>query len=174
MVKQHILSLLTICIALVGCQTTTVAPVAGAPKGKILRAEKVYVVTPRDGSYGATKYPGSGAAVAATLEGAFSRYATDVVNGPSVDSLADAVVAARQKGCSYVVSSRITQWEDRATEWSGRRDKIAFIVKVVRTEDQAEIATAEIAGKSSLMTFGGDRPQDMLKKPVDEFVVTLY
>ncbi|MDO8544566.1 MAG: DUF4823 domain-containing protein [Opitutaceae bacterium] len=174
MMKPQILLLLTIGIALVGCQTTTVAPVSGVPKAKLLRAEKIYVVTPRDGSYGETKYAGSGPAVAATLEGAFSRYAADVVNGPSVDSLSEAVAAARQKGCSYVVSPKITQWEDRATEWSGRRDKIGFIVKVVRTEDQAEIATAEIVGKSSLMTFGGDRPQDMLKKPVDEFVATLY
>lgn len=166
--------LLMLAFAMSGCQTTSVAPISGPPSSKLSRSEKVYVVTPRDGSYGEKTYSGSGSAVATTLEAAFARYAPDVIVGSFAESLSDAAVVAKQKGCGYIVSARITHWEDRATEWSGKRDKLGFIVRVVRTDDQSQITTAEISGKSSLMTMGGDRPQDMLEKPIEEFVSTLY
>lgn len=156
-----------------GCQTTTVSPIASTSNIKISRSDNVYIVTPRDGSYGSTQYTGSGTGVATALEAAFSRYASDAIVGPYADSVASALDAAREKSCSYVVIPRITHWEDRATEWSGRRDKLGLFVRVVRVTDGTEIKSAEISGKSSWFTFGGDKPQDLLREPIAVFVASV-
>lgn len=171
-VSAVILLILTLSVA--GCKTTTVAPITADPGKKISQNESVYIVSPRDGAYGAIQYQGSGASVATALEAAFLRFAHSVSIGPHLDSISDAIEVARQKKCEYVVFPKITHWEDRATEWSGRRDKIGLFVKVICVEDGSEAASAEITGKSAWFTFGGDHPQDLLRGPIQEFVSTLF
>lgn len=141
---------------------------------KLERNVSVYVVTPRDGSYGDDKYKGSGASVASAFESALLRYAENVLVGGSAETTAEATEAAKAKKCTYLILPKITHWEDRATEWSGIRDKMELFVKVIRVEDGAELHSVEIKGKSSWATFGGDHPQDLLKEPVTEFITALF
>lgn len=157
-----------------GCQTTTVESVSSSPTKKLTRGANVYVVTPTDGSYNGKQYKGSGASVATAFEAALSRYADSVIVGERRDSTADVVAAAKEKKCAYAVIPKISRWEDRATEWSGIRDKMELFVKIVRIEDGAEMVSAEIKGKSGWATFGGDHPEDLLKAPVQEFVAGLF
>jgi len=98
----------------------------------------------------------------------------ELLSAEAPETTADAVEAARMKRCTYLIIPKITHWEDRATEWSGIRDKMELFVKVIRVEDGVELRSAEIKGKSSWATFGGDHPQDLLKEPVAEFAVSLF
>ncbi len=161
-------------IFLTACQTTTVESASSAPTKKLTRGTSIYVVTPADGSYGGKQYTGSGVAVSSAFEAALSRYADSVIVGERQGSTAEAVAAAKEKKCAYAIIPKITRWEDRATEWSGIRDKMELFVKVVRVEDGAEMASAEVKGKSAWATFGGDHPEDLLKAPVQEFVSSLF
>ena len=159
----------------VGCKTMTVAPVAPVNSAnRIPPGARIYVATPNDGNYNGRLYPGSGAVVATAFDSAFSRFSNSVIVGPRSDSAADGIARAKEKNCAYAVMPNITKWEDRATEWSGIRDKMELFVKVIRVDDGVSIASAEIKGKSRWMTFGGDHPQDLVKVPVDQFVATLF
>lgn len=158
----------------IGCRTTTVTPVSTSPAKKVDRGAAVYIVTPRDGNYGKEEYPGSGKEVATALQGAFVRYADEVIIGGELDSTSDAIEAAKLKKCQYLVIPKITHWEDRATEWSGIRDKLVIFIKVVSVEDGVEVRSVEVSGKSSWFTFGGDHPQDLLGSPIQQFVKTLF
>jgi len=157
-----------------GCRTTSVTPVSGSSTKKLDRTANVYITTPNDGNYGKEEYRGSGSEVTSALQAAFTRYANDVIVGGAVDSTSDAIDAAKRKGCQYSVIPKINHWEDRATEWSGIRDKLVVYIKVVSVEDAAEVTSVEVSGKSSWFTFGGDHPQDLLKSPIQQFVKTLY
>jgi hypothetical protein len=116
-----------------------------------------YVSMPRDGQYGATNYHGTGRFTAQTVAGAFSRYLKKTETAVRVEETGAALARARELGADYLVMPLILHWEDRATQWSGKRDKIGVIT-----------------GKSTWWTFGGDHPEDMLSEPVNEFVGTLF
>jgi hypothetical protein len=161
-------------IAVVGCRTTTVTPASTSTGKKMNRGAKIYITTPRDGSYGREKYPGSGSEVATALEAAFAPYAEDVMVGEQKESTSDAIEVARLKKCQYLVIPKIAQWEERATEWSGKRDKLGLFIRVISVVEGTEVTSAEISGKSSWFTFGGDHPQDLLRSPTREFVGSLF
>ena len=166
--------IIVLAVTVVGCRTTTVTPVSTVTTKTLTRGSVVYIVTPSDGSYGKEQYSGSGKAVATAFQGAFVRYADDVIIGATTDSATDAIAAARLKKCQYLVIPKITHWEDRATEWSGIRDKLVIFIKVISVEDGAEVRSVEVSGKSSWFTFGGDHPQDLIKSPIQKFVASLY
>ena len=147
---------------------------SGNSSAKLEHKASFYVVTPHDGNYGEILYPGSGTSVASAFESALARYAENVVIGSFTETTTEALEAAKAKKCTYLIFPRITHWEDRATEWSGIRDKMELLVKVIRVEDAEVIRNSEISGKSRWLTLGGTHPQDLLKEPVDEFVESLF
>lgn len=173
-------SLIWICMvaaafSLGACKTATVTQTPYTNNGHALkRVSSIYVVTPLDGSYDGTKYIGSGAEVARAFSTAFLKNGSDVVIGNFCESTLTAVEAAKSKGCAFVVIPTITRWEDRATEWSGIRDKMELFVKIVSVSDGSVVSSAEIKGKSRWATLGGDHPTDLLVKPVSEWVAGLY
>jgi hypothetical protein len=69
---------------------------------------------------------------------------------------------------------QILQWEDRATEWSGKPDIAAVKLSVLSTDTGALLDSVIIEGKSGLATFGGDHPQDLLPKPMAEYAASLF
>ncbi|TKD64235.1 DUF4823 domain-containing protein [Cobetia marina] len=136
--------------------------------------EPLYVSVPRDGVYGSQRYTGSGMTTAQILQGAFLKYADNVSYGNSTQSRSEAWDAAMQAGAIYLVFPTIVHWEDRATEWSGKPDQIEVKVQVIDVATNTVEASAIAKGQSGLATLGGDRPQDLLSKPVNEFVSSLY
>ena len=45
---------------------------------------------------------------------------------------------------------------------------------IINAKTRKTIDSAIIKGKSGLATFGGDHPQDLLPKPVGEYIDALY
>jgi hypothetical protein len=74
----------------------------------------------------------------------------------------------------YFVVPEILHWEDRNTEWSGKKDTLEIKLSVFDAADGTTLATTIISGKSKWATFGGDHPQDLLPEPVNRYVETLY
>lgn len=171
---KALLPLLGMIFLLTGCQTTSMTPIRTSSTGKLQENQAVYIATPANGTYGSKVYQGSGNAVVVAFERAFSPHTTFTMQGPVAMSLSDILADAKLKRCAYAVQPKITHWEDRNTEWSGIRDKMSLFVRVFRVADSREIFSAEIQGKSSYFTFGGDHPEDLLAEPVDEFVQSLY
>jgi hypothetical protein len=134
----------------------------------------VYVSVPGDGVYGQTTYFGSGNNTTQIVVLAFSQHAKRVESGNEVQNFDAALIAARKVGAKYLVVPTILEWEDRATEWSAIPDKASIKLAVVDTDTGATLDSVLIKGKSGLATFGGDHPQDLLPKPVGEYVSSLY
>lgn len=79
---------------------------------------------------------------------------------------------ARQGG--YYIIPEILHREERATEWSGKPDRIEVKISVYDASNLQELASVIISGKSKWATFGGDHPQDLLPEPIGHYVDSLY
>ena len=160
---------------LVGCADTHQLVRQGNSNNiKLSASDSVYVAISRDGVYGDNVYKGSGATTSEILLASFAKRAEKVEEAQSYQSYDDSLNVARSEHFRYVVVPTILHWEDRATAWSGIPDRVEVKVSVVDVSTGKPVASAIISGKSGLATFGGDHPQDLLPKPVEEFVASLY
>lgn len=168
-------SLALVSILIAGCADTHEFVRHGtSPANKLDPAASFYISVPNDGIYGAKTYRGSGLMTTQVLLAAFSKRARNVQAERSYQSFDDSLRMAKQAGQTYLVFPTILEWEDRATEWSGIPDRVSIKVEVVQVASGQTVESAIINGKSGLGTFGGDHPQDLLPKPVDDFVSTLF
>ncbi len=139
----------------------------------LLPGKSIAVSTPENGTYDGKAYSQSGQMTAQAVRAAFAQFAGDVhviADCKSMTCLRDAAPA----GVAYFVVPEILHWEDRATEWSGIKDKLEVRLSIYGTQGESPIASTIISGKSKWMTFGGDHPQDLLAGPIRGYVASVY
>jgi hypothetical protein len=98
---------------------------------------------------------------------------TRVETAKSVESTAAAIQSAHAADCSSLVYATILNWEDRATEWSGKLDRIEIKVEVIAVPSGETLRSDMLQANSGWLTLGGDRPQDLRRDPVDAFAKSL-
>jgi len=173
-VKSFIVSIVS-ALLLVSCaDTNQVVRLDASSDVRLDAASTIYIAVPVDGVYGANTYRGSGQNTAQIINSAFAKRSRLTEVGRSPQTFAEARDAALSDNWQYFVYPSILHWEDRATEWSAIPDKVEVKIEVVETATNRSIASAVIKGKSGIATFGGDRPQDLLPEPIEEFVSSLY
>jgi hypothetical protein len=141
---------------------------------KLDRSASVYIAVPRDGQYGKTKYQGSGVNTSQIILLEFSKYIPSAQTGFEYQTYKEAFAHAKDNNYNYLIFPTILEWEDRATEWSGIPDKASIKIAIISITTGKTIDSAIIKGKSGLATFGEDHPQDLLPKPIEEYVSSLY
>jgi hypothetical protein len=164
--------LVAICLAS-GCASTYKQDVLTTPTAKLQQRKSIAIATPRNGSYEGKDYAGSGSSTALALRAAFARYSNNITVSSECVDLA-CLQRSPLSSADYLVIPEILHWEDRSTEWSGKKDKLEVKVVVYSGQDGREVATTIISGKSKLMSFGGDHPQDLLAEPIGQYVDSLY
>ena len=65
----------------------------------------------------------------------------------------------------------ILHWEDRATEWSGKADRVKVSLPLYRSGSL--VGSALVTANSSWWTFGGDHPEDLLDTPFESYAASL-
>ena len=133
----------------------------------------VLISVPEDGFFGSENYRNSGRMTTNAIRSAFSPHAgvvqiTDVCHGE------ECLEGIDTTKIGYYVRPDILHWEDRATEWSGKSDRLEIQMTIYSAETKEELANSSYTGKSQWFTLGGDHPQDLLDKPTEEFVDSLY
>lgn len=122
---------------------------------KIAGHSRIAIRVPNDGGYEGETAAGSGRAVVAGLQTALIR------RFPSVE-------ISERRDADFFVKPTILNWEDRATQWSGTRDRISVSLQTYARSGALVDATL-IEAKSSWWTLGGDHPQDLLAKPFTDY-----
>lgn len=156
-----------------GCAATYEHRAVTETDADLDRGSPVLIAQPGNGRYGATEYEGSGKAAAAAVQASFEAHSNRVRVVPVCESFG-CLNARDDSGEAYLVVPQILHWEDRATEWSGKPDRIKVKVSVHETGQSDPIASRLMSGKSKWATFGGDKPQDLLHTPISNFVDSLY
>jgi hypothetical protein len=146
-------------------QTTgTVVPgQAALPPGKVLIIPIADGSERREGSAA-----GSGAAMTAAVRDALiAQGVTPLVS--EVTTLAAAVDEARKLDYPYILKAVIIEWEDNATEWSGRPDTAALSAELYDASSATLLATAthrEKASSMALISQSPDRFMPLIAKAI--------
>jgi hypothetical protein len=159
-----------------GCQSTInqTNEDNGTTEAPLRAGSRVYVALPPDAVDNKVAVMGSGGRTASALSDAFKRHTRNVVRGKMPETLEEAVGHARDLQYEYVAFPIILKWQDRATEWSGVRDKLQLKIELVDVSTGGVVRSTTIDGKGRWMTEGEDTPQDMLAEPVARFVRSLF
>ena len=117
---------------LAGCKSTySEKSLSNEPIPMLGNRSRIYIAVPFDASFKGKVMQFSGKQTADALFSAFSRHTKSVYISKFPESLAEALESARQRGAEYLVYPTLEQWEDRATEWSGRRDRLKVKVDTI-------------------------------------------
>lgn len=144
------------------------------PQQKLAIGSQIYVITPEDGHYQNHTYAESGRATAQALFTSLSKVTNKIEISSAPESIDVALVSARSRKSAYVFQPLILNWEDRATEWSGIPDRITIKVIVYDAGDGKDITSIMARSSSKWATFGGDHPQDLLPRLMNEFIKQLF
>lgn len=162
-----------VAVLLSSCASTYQQKALTTPAGKLVQGKTVLIATPENGAYGKESYGSSGASTAQAVKQGFARY-TNAVSISSKCRDLSCLKAEASVASDYYVVPTILHWEDRATEWSGKKDKIEIKLTIYDGRDGTEIANQIISGKSKWATFGGDHPEDLLPDPIASFLQSIY
>jgi hypothetical protein len=82
--------------------------------------------------------------VANAIVKAFLPYTSNVRGGEPEATRGQLIETARDQGIPYVLLPDILHWEERATEWSGRRDRIEVRLDLIDASANDTLDTAVI------------------------------
>ncbi|WP_199611676.1 DUF4823 domain-containing protein [Flocculibacter collagenilyticus] len=158
-----------------GCADTHSVKVSGTDSNVRLEPEStVYIALSTDGQYGEHHYTGSAYMVSQTIQAELMVTLNRAVIAQKPETYKSALSSAALNEFEYLVYPTILHWEDRATEWSSKPDKVKVKIAVVDVKTQTIIKSGIIEGKSGIATFGGDKPQDLLFKPTKQFFANMF
>lgn len=144
------------------------------PSPRIQAGQSLYMALARDGAYGEHHYPGSGLMLSQAIATPLLKRLTRVELARHTENLNEALSSARKGGYDLLCYPQILHWEDRATEWSARSDKVTVKLTLFEVASANALRSALIEGQSGLATFGGDHPQDLLPAPLEAFTDSLF
>jgi hypothetical protein len=132
-----------------------------------------YIKLPKDGIFGEINYMNSGQMLSNEVYKQLLPYSESVYRAENVEDLDEAFDNAADKKLNFLIDPEILHWEDRATEWSGRPDRITIKYQAYNVNDKVLLATSTLSASSKWATFGGDHPVDLLPVPTEQFVSSL-
>jgi len=170
MIKKMLIVLSSFLV--LGCVSTYNYSILQSPETKMDASKGVLISIPEDGWYQNTQYHNSGRMTANAVRAAFSKnaYIVDISDECNEDCLDN--INVDEYG--YYVKPLILHWEERATEWSGKQDRIEIQIIIFDVATKEELSNFSYSGKSKWMSFGGDHPQDLLQTPTNKAVNNLY
>ena len=171
--NTNIIVIGTVLMLLSGCSSSYKQNELKAPAVKLEQGVGVLISTPENGKYDQKEYKKSGSMTANALRGGFSKNANDVsiTTECKGKSCLDTVNSEKY---GYYVEAIILHWEDRATEWSGKEDKLEIQIIIYDTKTKKEIGNTTYSSESKWLSLGGDHPQDLLEEPINEYINNLY
>lgn len=160
---------------LVGCASkASIEQNAAYNNPNLSKAISAYVSLPKDVAFGGRYFSGSGGSVSSIICAELQRYLVSVEEAGSVENFHDAMQQARSRGADYLFYPSIIHWQDRASEWEGRPDEVEIKITVVDLSNFKVVSAATIKDKSSLTVTGRGHPQDLLRKPVGNYIESIF
>lgn len=135
---------------------------------------RIYVAIPFDATFKKEVVQGSGKQTAQAFQVALMRYTRSVYISKFPESIAEALEIARNGYMQYVLYPTIVKWEDRATEFTGRRDRVTVKADLIDLTTSKIVFSREIEVVGKWMTDGGESPKDLLDQPAEQYANALF
>ena len=164
--------IIALTILISGCSSATYEEPDYENGKKLEKSAQIYILAPQNGSFEGKEYSESSMEVVEAIRSAVSEYSKTPIIVKDCKSISCVSNTSGESEIYYIVPE-IIHWEDRATEWSGISDKIKIRLTVYNAKEK-EISSTVFFGKSKWWTMGGDHPEDLLEKPINNYINTLY
>ena len=138
----------------------------------LLYDKEVLVLTPGDGISSESIAIGSGQKLASKVYYFLNAKQCEVTLDNQHKSINKVEDSELQK-YDYIIVPSILSWEDNATAWSGKPDRIVFSIDIF-DKNKKKITTANIDSKSTNATFSSNDPAELIDKPLIEFLNKLF
>jgi len=136
--------------------------------------DSYYISNPKDGKYDGENYVNSGEMTRDALFNELSILGINAEKEDEILSKNDSLLSAKQKGYDILIYPTILHWEDRATEWSGLRDRAKIKLELIDTNTEATVDNTNFDLVGTWWTFGGLHPQDMVDEAVKEYFQKIF
>jgi hypothetical protein len=174
LIKWMLTSIFCFLLPLTGCANKYRVDLIEKPISNISATSHFYIMLPEDGRFEQIVYVGSGQLASSAVRNVLQRNGVKSTQASSIQTLIQATAEAASVGSDYVFQPIILHWEDRATEWSGRPDRITMKYIIVDLRSSEKIASMVVSASSKWATLGGDHPQDLLSKTVQDFINNVF
>ena len=138
----------------------------------LLSEKEILVLTPSDGISDGAIVSGSGSKLASKVYYYLNTKDCEVVLDEDHNTIKKIDESELQK-YDYVVVPAIVSWEDNATAWSGKPDKLVFSIEIY-DKDKKKVASGNIDAKSTNTTIVENDPSELIDKPLSEFINKLF
>ena len=136
--------------------------------------DSYYVSKPEDGKYNTINYVNSGEMTRDALYNELKRLDIKAGKEDETQGKAESLSNAKQQGFDVLIYPTILHWEDRATEWSGIRDKAKIKLELIDTDTETTVDSTLFDLVGTWWTLGGLHPQDMVNEAVEEYFQQLF
>ena len=158
--------------AVLSCAYASIQREPGLPKAEPDPSAQVVVLVPVDAAFGGKVYPGTGRFVAEhTLAALRHRFPLAQLLDEHDEHAA--LARARQDSIAFLISPVILHWEDRATNWSGMRDKVQIELRLLRVEPPELVQSVLFEARNNSFTLFDDKPEVLLDEDFDNAVLAL-
>jgi len=171
-VKRLVIAMIASTLLLFGCmatRTTTGGFMPGVER--VAPGEKILVMKVEDSpEIRKGQAAGSGKAITAALRDSLIQHGYPAVMSEQ-SSLKVALIDAGGQQCAYVLRGELTEWVDRATEWSGRPDLTSLSVELYSAKN------GSLVGSVTHSVAGGDSaraPQRFVPELADHSLGKLF
>ncbi len=136
--------------------------------------DSYYISNPKDGQYDGDNYVNSGQMTRDALFNELSILGVKAEKADETLSKDDSLLNAKQQGYNILIYPTILHWEDRATEWSGLRDRAKIKLELIDTNTESTVDSTVFDLVGTWWTFGGLHPQDMVDEAVKEYFKEIF
>ena len=133
-------------------------------------SKSTYVAIPKDGRYGSTKYSESGDTAANLVMTGFLRHMAHIETGIKYQTYEEALSYAKKQKHTYLITLTILHWERRATAWSGKPTKASLRIVITDVGTGKQLDSVVIDARTSAVRMTSAQPQDVLPKPISQYV----
>ena len=136
--------------------------------------QSFYVSQPKDGYYGEINYKKSGAMTRDAFYNELAKLEVQAEKEEGFQGKETSLANAKAKGFDILMFSTILHWEDRATEWSGKRDRANIKIELIDTQTESIVDSTLFNLVGTWWTFGGLHPQDMVNETTEAYFQQLF
>lgn len=165
------LILLTATLLMSGC-TASYQSEFMTPQSYMQDQARILIVTPEFGKFGTIDYPTSGIDVASALAQELRQYSPQIATIPNPVTIENIGDEDLQK-FDYVFIPQILHWEDRATGWSMKPDRIKVRFDIFNNQRKL-VNSYLITGRSAYIVWISKAPNSLLRKPIRDMLKKFF
>ena len=134
---------------------------------------QVSVQIPKNGRFENTIYYDSGVNTASAFKSAFEAHTKSVTLLAGCQEI-DCLENAKLAGSKYFTALNLVYWEDRATNWSAKADRLTIKISIYEVSSGTLVTSSYLHTNTSLSVPGGGHVKDFLPSLANQYVSSLY